>query len=173
MIICGGKNTIRRGIYQHIFFNRLLDEVTRKELKINDYDKQDIYHLLKWIIGNYQVLWSKDNLSMINKRLRCNEYISSFITAEVSKRINRIVHLGDKAGLSDMLKAFKFPEDLFLSRLYTSGVLRYIENDSDIDFAARFSYTAKGPRRGQSTFNCWNPPKLLIALQQTATYCVA
>jgi len=110
MIIVGGKNTIRRGIYQHIFFNRLLDEVTRKELKINDYDKQDIYHLLKWVIGNFHTLWAKDNLSMINKRLRCNEYISSFITAEVSKRINRIVSLGDKAGLSDMLKAFKFPE---------------------------------------------------------------
>lgn len=110
MIICGGKNTIRRGIYQHIFFNRLLDEVTRKELKINDYDKQDIYHLLKWVLQNFQDLWALDNLSMVNKRLRCNEYISSFITAEVSKRINRIVHLGDKAGLQDMLKAFKFPE---------------------------------------------------------------
>ena len=31
MIIVGGKNTIRRGIYQHIFFNRLLDDITRKE----------------------------------------------------------------------------------------------------------------------------------------------
>ena len=110
MIIVGGKNTIRRGIYQHIFFNRLLDEVTRKELKINDYDKQDIYHLLRWIIQNYQTLWSKDNLSMINKRLRCREYIGSFITAEVSKRINRIVSLGDKATIRDMLNAFRFPK---------------------------------------------------------------
>jgi len=44
MMIVGGKGTVRRGIYQHIFFNRLLDEVTRKELKINDHDKQDIYY---------------------------------------------------------------------------------------------------------------------------------
>ena len=58
MIIVGGKNTIRKGMYQHIFFNRLLDEVTRKELKINDYDKQDIYHLLRWIIQNYHTLWA-------------------------------------------------------------------------------------------------------------------
>ena len=42
MIIVGGKHTIRRGLYQHIFFNRLLDEVTRKELRINDQDKQNI-----------------------------------------------------------------------------------------------------------------------------------
>jgi hypothetical protein len=109
MIIVGGKNTIRRGEYQHIFFNRLLDEVTRKEIKINDYDKQDIYHLLRWIIQNYQELWSKDNLAMEHKRLRCHEYIGSFVTAEVSKKINRIVSLGDKATIKDYLSMFKFP----------------------------------------------------------------
>jgi len=70
MIIVGGKNTIRRGEYQHIFFNRLLDDVTRAELKINDYDKQNIYYLLRWILQNYHTLWAKDNLSMVHKRLR-------------------------------------------------------------------------------------------------------
>jgi len=115
MMIVGGKGTVRRGIYQHIFFNRLLDEVTRKELKINDHDKQDIYYLLRWILQNYHTLWAKDNLSMINKRLRCREYIGSFITAEVSKRINRIVSLGDKATIRDMLNAFRFPKILGFS----------------------------------------------------------
>ena len=152
MIIVGGKNTVRRGIYQHIFFNRLLDEVTRKEIKIDDYDKQDIYHLLRWIIQNFQNLWSKDNLSMINKRLRCNEYIGSFITAEVSKRINRLVSLGDKATIKDLLNAFRFPEDVFMTRLYSSGVLRYAENDSDIDMALRVKYTAKGESKLNSKY---------------------
>jgi len=109
MIIVGGKNTISRGQYQHIFFNRLLDEVTRKELKINDYDKQNIYYLLRWIVENYFDLWQKDNLSMINKRLRCREYIASFVTAEISKKINRIVSLGPKAGIKDFISMFKFP----------------------------------------------------------------
>lgn len=116
MIIVGNKNTIRRGIYQHIFFNRLLDDVTRKELKINDYDKQNIYYLVRWILQNYHDLWSKDNLSMVNKRLRCNEYIGSYATAEVSKRINRLVSMGDKATHKDYMNAFKFPKLLgFLS----------------------------------------------------------
>ncbi len=82
---------------------------------------------------------------MINKRLRCNEYIGSFITAEVSKRINRIVSLGDKATVKDMLNAFRWPEDIFLTRLYSSGVLRYAENDSDIDSNLLTKYTDKGP----------------------------
>lgn len=145
MIIVGGKNTIRRGIYQHIFFNRLLDDITRKEAPINDYDKQNIYYLLRWIIQNYHVLWSKDNLSMENKRLRCNETAGTFMTAEVSKRINRIVSLGDKATIKDYLKMFRFPEDIFLTKLYSSGILRYCEINSDIDFGARYKYTKKGP----------------------------
>lgn len=145
MIIVGGKNTIRRGIYQHIFFNRLLDNVTRKELKINEYDKQDIYYLLRWIIQNYHTLWAKDNLSMINKRLRCKEYIGSFVTAEVSKRINRIVSLGDKATIKEYLNLFKFPEDIFITKLYNSGVLRYSETNSDMDFGSKFKMTKKGP----------------------------
>lgn len=145
MIIVGGKNTIRRGIYQHIFFNRLLDEVTKKELKINDYDKQNIYYLLRWIIQNYHILWSKDNLSMVNKRLRCKEYAGSFLTAEVSKRINRIVSLGDKATIKEYLNLFKFPEDIFITKLYSSGVLRYVETNSDMDFCNKFKITAKGP----------------------------
>lgn len=146
MIIVGGKNTIRRGIYQHIFFNRLLDDVTRKELKINDYDKQNIYYLLRWIIQNYHTLWSKDNLSMMNKRLRCREYIGSFVTAEVSKRINRIVSLGDKATIKEYLKLFKFPEDIFITKLYSSGVLRYAETNSDMDMCNKSKYTKKGPK---------------------------
>ena len=145
MIIVGGKNTIRRGIYQHIFFNRLLDDVTRKELKINEYDKQNIYYLLRWIIQNYHTLWSKDNLSMMNKRLRCREYIGSFVTAEVSKRINRIVSLGDKATIKEYLKLFKFPEDIFITKLYSSGVLRYAETNSDMDMCNKSKYTKKGP----------------------------
>lgn len=145
MVIVGGKNTIRRGIYQHIFFNRLLDDVTRKELKINEYDKQNIYYLLRWIIQNYHTLWTKDNLSMDHKRLRCREYIGSFVTMEVSKRINRIVSLGDKATIKEYTKLFRFPEDIFLTKLYSSGVLRYAETNSDMDFSNFWKATKKGP----------------------------
>lgn len=132
MILVGGKHTIRRGLYQHIFFNRLLDEVTRKELKINDNDKQNIYYLLRWIIQNYHSLWAKDNLSMVNKRLRCNEYLGSYFTAEVSKRINRIVSLGDKATIRDYLNLFKFPEQHWGSSLNCGNILISQLNRSSI-----------------------------------------
>jgi hypothetical protein len=145
MIVVGGKNTIRRGIYQHIFFNRLLDDVTKAEIKINYHDKQNIYYLLRWILQNYHVLWSKDNLSMINKRLRDAEYMASPMTAEVSKRINRLNSLGDKATIKEYLSAWKFPEDIYITKLYGSGILRYSENNNAIDCSSKFTYTKKGP----------------------------
>lgn len=38
-------------------------------------------------------------------------------------------------------------EDIFLTRLYSSGILRYVENDSDMDMALRYKFTSKGPIR--------------------------
>lgn len=146
MIIAGGRNTIRRGVYQHILFNRMLDDVTQKELKVNDYDKQNIYYLLRWMIQNYHALWAKDNLSMINKRLRRNEYLGSLISTEISKKILHLVSLGDKATIKDYLGVFKFPENIFIVRLFSSGILRYCETNNDIDMAAKFAITKKGPQ---------------------------
>ena len=40
---------------------------------------------------------------------------------------------------------WKFPEDLFITRLYSSGVLRYAETNSDIDGYNKTKYTKKGP----------------------------
>ena len=167
MILVGGKNTIKRGMYQHIFFNRLLDDTTRDELKINAYDKQNIYYLLRWIVQNYHKLWAKDNLAMEHKRLRCNEMMAALLTQELSDRINRIVSLGDKAGIAEYDKLFRLPSDIFITKLYSSGILRYAESNSDISFTSMCKLTKKGMKFGHLTYefgvirtfysmNCWN-----------------
>jgi sulfatase maturation enzyme AslB (radical SAM superfamily) len=79
-----GKDILR-------FFNRLLDESTKKILKVHPYHKSDIYTLLRWVMQEYNDLRLKDNLDLKNKRLRCNEYIASLLTKEFSKRLNTIV----------------------------------------------------------------------------------
>ena len=37
-----------------------------------------------------------------NKRLRCNEYIASLLSKEFSKRLNRIISMGDRATIESM-----------------------------------------------------------------------
>ena len=38
----------------------------------------------------------------MNKRIRCNEYIASLLTKEFSKRLNRIISLGEKATIDNI-----------------------------------------------------------------------
>lgn len=138
-------NTIEKGKDVLIFFNRLLDETTKKILKLDDFNKSDIYHLLRWMMQNYNELRTKDNLNLDNKRLRCNETVSSLLTMEFSKRLNKIITLGNKATINDFKDMFKFSGEILLQKLYTSGILRYCDIINDMDFFSKFKYTTKGP----------------------------
>ena len=139
------NNTVEKGRDILVFFNRLLDETTKKILKLNDFNKDDIYALLRWIMQNYNELRMKDNLSLENKRLRCNEYVASLLTQEFSKRLNRIITLGAKATMDDFKDCFKFSGEILLQKMHSSGILRFDDSINDMDFFSRFKYTTKGP----------------------------
>lgn len=94
-----------------VFFSRMLDETTKKILLLEPYDKQDIYSLIRYMMMNFTELRKKDNLDLMNKRLRCNEYIASLLTAEFSRRLNRIITKGGRATSKDFDEIFSFPGD--------------------------------------------------------------
>lgn len=84
------------------YFNRLLDETTKKVLKVPEYHSEDIYALLRWVMQEFNELRLKDNCDLDNKRIRCNEYIASLLTKEFSKRLNRIISMGDKVTIDNI-----------------------------------------------------------------------
>ena len=139
------NNTVEKGSDILVFFNRLLDETTKKILMLDDYNKDDIYSLLRWIMQNFNELRMKDNLSLDNKRLRCNEYVASLLTQEFSKRLNRIITLGAKATLADFSDMFRFSGVILIQKMHSSGILRFDDTINDMDFFSRFKYTTKGP----------------------------
>lgn len=128
------------------FFNRLCDETTKKILKTHPYHKRNIYTILRWIMMEFNELRMKDNLDLNTKRLRDeNEYISSLLTKELSRRLNRILSLGEKATIDNYRELFKFPGDLIIQRINSSGILRFNDNVNDMSFFSKFKYTNKGP----------------------------
>ena len=139
------NNTIEKGEDILIFFTRLMDETTKTILKLNTHNKEDIYAILRWMMQNYNTLRMKDNLSLENKRLRCNEYIASLLTLEFSKRLNRVITLGQKATMDNYLDCFKFSGELLLQKMHSAGILRFDDTINDMDFFSRFKYTNKGP----------------------------
>lgn len=129
-----GKDTLK-------FFNRLLDETTARVLQLYDYHKKDIYTLLRWICQEYNTLRLKDNLSLDNKRLRCNETVSSLLTLEFSKRLNRLISLGDKATIENYKELFKWPGNMLFTKLFQSGLLSFDDTMNDMNFFKKFKYT--------------------------------
>lgn len=112
------NNTLEKGEDILVFFNRLMDETTKKVLKLDYHNKDDVYAILRWIMQNYNELRMKDNLSLDNKRLRCNEYIASLLTIEFSRRLNRIITLGAKASMQDFIDMFKISGNLLIQKMH-------------------------------------------------------
>lgn len=110
-----GKNTLT-------FFDRMLDDTTRRVLKVHPMHKRDIYSILRWIIMHFDDLRKKDNLDLNNRRLRCNEYIAALLTTTFSERVNRVIAMGNKATLDKVKDIFKFPGDILITQLHKSGL---------------------------------------------------
>lgn len=138
-------NNLEKGQGILKFFNRLLDQTTKDVLKIHPYHKENIYSLLRWIMQEFNELRMKDNMDLANKRLRCNEYASAPLTQEFSKRLNRIISMGDKATIESYRELFKFPGDILIQKMHSSGILRFDDRVNDMNFFSKFKFTTKGP----------------------------
>ena len=111
-----------KGLNTLTFFDRMIDDTTKRILKIHQINKRDTYSILRWMVMNFNSLRKKDNLDLNNKRLRCNEYIASLLTKAFSERVNRIIALGSKATLKNIKEIFKFPGDILIQQLHKSGL---------------------------------------------------
>lgn len=134
-----------KGLNTLTFLDRIIDNTTKKILKVDPIHKKNIYAILRWMICNFNELRKKDNLDLTNKRLRCNEYIAALLTKAFSDRINRIISLGNKVTIKNIREIFKFPGDLILQQLHRSGLLRYDDRVNDMDFFGKLKVTFKGP----------------------------
>jgi len=138
-------NYYEKGLNTLTFFDRMLDETTKKILKLHEPNKKNMYSVVRWMIQNYNELRKKDNLDLTNKRLRCNEYIASLLTKEFSQRVNRIIALGNKVTIDKVKEIFKFPGMVLMEQLYKSGLLRFDDKINDMDFYSKYRFTLKGP----------------------------
>lgn len=141
-----GNNNADKGGELLNFLNRLIDETTRNRvLKLHKENARDVNTVIRWMAMEYNDLRKKDNMDLSNKRIRCNEYVASLITQEFSKKLNRVISFGSKATLDLYKEVFKFPGDLLIQKMHSSGILRYDDTINDMTFFRNFKYTTKGP----------------------------
>lgn len=133
-----GKNT-------QTSFERMIDVGTQEILKLSVVNKSDTYSVMRWMMQNYNSLRKKDDMHLDNKRLRCNEYIAGFLTAEFSKRVNRIIKYKNRVDLKKVKGIVSMPGDVIITKLHVSGLFRSNESVNDMDFFTKLKYTTKGP----------------------------
>ncbi|MMZ42344.1 hypothetical protein D1872_38650 [compost metagenome] len=139
-------NYFEKGNNMLTFFSRMLDETTKEVLKLDDSNRKSIYTVVRWMIQHFNELRKKDNMDLQNKRLRCNEYVASLLTQAFSERMNRAVTArGNGMKINKIADIFKFPGNILLERLYSSGLLRFDDRINDMDFWSKLIFTQKGP----------------------------
>lgn len=138
-LLDNGKKNIK-------FFERMLDESSKKTLIVHEKNKTDIYATMRWMVQNYTSLRMKDDMDLANKRVRRNEYVSSLLTKEFSGRISRIISAGGANVEMRILEdLFKFKGDIIIRQLHNSGILRFDDRINDMDMFNKIKYTNKGP----------------------------
>ena len=139
------NNQITKAESVLLSFKRVLDDRTRKNLRIPDENKEDIFALIKWMMDNFDMLLRMDNLSLLNKRVRLAEYQINGLMKRISTNTYRI--LNSKTLTMQKLKsAFNIPAGVIINELQTSELLRYNNAVNDLDlFVCGLKYSNRGP----------------------------
>lgn len=144
--ITSSYNYYAKGLSTLVHFDRLLDEGSKRQLRVKNPNKKNVYSIVRWIIQNFNELRRKDVLSLENKRIRCNEYIASLLTKAFSDRVNRVIRTGNKnLDMKRIEEIFSWNGDVIMQALNTSNLLRYDDRINDMDIWSKLKYTAKGP----------------------------
>ena len=131
-----------------ILFTRMQDKSSRESLRTTWHNKESIYNIIRWIVQNYDQLRSKDNLDIRFKRLRCNQYIGFSINLIISDHIKKFVNTScvtKEALITKYKNFFAFKGNEVISKIHSSGLMKYDDLVNDMNFFQKFKVTMKGP----------------------------
>lgn len=124
---------------EHIY-----DISTKQDLHLPEKDKEDIYCILKWMITNFSKLYMKDNLDVVIKRIRFEDYIAAIYAAKLSPGIYRISDLGAKADIKTLRRAVNIRPNYLLTAITKCKFINYRNMVNDMDSIIAIKFTYKG-----------------------------
>lgn len=129
-------------------FSGLLDEMTKDELRLKDFNKASIFAILRWIMRNFNELKAKDNMDLCNKRIRLGEYMAVHVINRLSSRKKKFImaQSSGKVTDKDISDVLNLDKD-FITKTITgskSSLLRYDNAVNDTDFFTAFKASFKG-----------------------------
>ena len=122
----------------------IYDLGTKKDLKLDPEDKDDIYRVLRWIMYEFSSLRLKDNLDITTKKIRYADYIAALYANKLANGIYRLSDKGDKADINTIKKAIKIPPLYLLNQITNCQLVNYNNCVNDLDSTVVLKFTYKG-----------------------------
>lgn len=124
-------------------FEYIYDMTTKKLIRLPDEDKGDVYRILRWMLREFPLLKSKNNLDISIKMARMSDqYIDCIYAIKLSLGIYRISNKGESVRYIDVKRAINIDADYILKNIGKSHLVEYDDsvNDNDGQVAINFSY---------------------------------
>jgi len=136
------NNRLTKGYNVQISIESVLDMNIKNQLHLPWEWKQDIYHVLAWILLEYGLLKVKDILDITTKKIRYAEYIAAIYAKKVSLGIYRLANKGKRADLKDIKRVIYTKPDFLITEIIKSQLVtfRNIVNDMDAFLPLKFTY---------------------------------
>ena len=139
-----------KGYTTLMMIERLLDNMTIRNLRLPDGYKGNIYEILRWMIADFDELKIKDNIDINNKRIRKNEYIvKSTLGRKLNENINRVItHRSDSRQntIDALLEIFNFPDNIILNGMrIINDLIKSEDITNDFTIIEDLAYSSKGP----------------------------
>ena len=134
-----------KGVY--ISLKRLIDEPTRKILRLDDEYKQDVYGIFKYSMMNFDYLSTTDGQDLTNKRIRLYEYVLYPLRSYFGKKIYSIL-TDPTVSIQKIEKIFTSLSPMYLIKeCITSELLHYFNSTNEYNlYGALLRYTFGGPQ---------------------------
>ena len=137
-------DTLEKGYSILDSFESIYDISTRNSIKLPDADKETTYHVLRWIMREFNALRMKDNLDISFKKIRFAEHIASLYAFKIARGIYRVSDLNKKATILSIRKAIRTDPNFLLIAITKSKMVSYRNMVSDMDSMQALKFTYKG-----------------------------
>lgn len=137
-------DTLEKGYSILDSFESIYDISTRESIKLPPEDKETTYHILRWIMREFNSLRMKDNLDIGCKKIRFAEYIAALYAFKIARGIYRVSDMNKKATILSIRKAIRTDPNFLLTAITKSKMAPYRNMVSDMDSMQALKFTYKG-----------------------------
>lgn len=137
-------DTLEKGYSILDSFESIYDISTRNSIKLPEEDKATTYHIIRWIMREFNALRMKNNLDITCKKIRFAEYIASLYAMKIARGIYRVSDSNKKASIISIKKAIRTDPNYLLTAIARSNMVSYRNMVSDMDAMQALKFTYKG-----------------------------